>query len=308
MEIESVLLDVNLHVDYPNKPGALKNVSFQMRRGEVLGLVGESGSGKSTIALALLKLLRWKDGRATGHMKLCGRDLMVASEREMESIRGRQIGLVLQSPLASLNPMLRIGTQLGEAWRAHATANSGDRRVAVARSLQRVGLPTEQEFQRRYPSQVSVGQAQRVLIAMALMHSPMLLIADEPTSALDAMSQVDVLNTFMTLNRHMGTAVLYISHDLQSVISICHRIIILHNGEVVECGTTESVLERPCHPYTQELLACIPWLQVWLAQNRTSQPAVMQTADETFDLFAAESTLLRVECGLKSPAQRPMSY
>ena len=146
MEIESVLLDVNLHVDYPNKPGALKNVSFQMRRGEVLGLVGESGSGKSTIALALLKLLRWKDGRATGHMKLCGRDLMVASEREMESIRGRQIGLVLQSPLASLNPALRIGTQLGEAWRAHATAQlwrpqSGCGPVATAsRASDRAGV------------------------------------------------------------------------------------------------------------------------------------------------------------------------
>src|SRR5271167_755874 len=157
MQSDNSLLEVDLRVDYPNKPGALRNVSFRMQRGEVLGLVGESGSGKSTIAVALLKLLAWRDGKATGRIMFCGRDLMMASEREMDSIRGRLMGLVLQSPLASLNPALRIGTQLGEAWRAHAKGSSGERRDAVVRSLVRVGLPQTEDFQRRYPSQISVG-------------------------------------------------------------------------------------------------------------------------------------------------------
>ncbi|MGA9564573.1 MAG: ABC transporter ATP-binding protein, partial [Candidatus Korobacteraceae bacterium] len=268
---DDALLAVSLRVDYPNKLHALKDVSFIIHRGEVLGLVGESGSGKSTIALALLNLLRWRDGVATGRILFCGRDLLSASEQEMRSIRGRQIGLVSQSPLASLNPSLRIGTQLGEAWRAHAKGDRGERGNAVARSLTRVGLPDDEEFQRRYPSQISVGQAQRVLIAIAVMHSPPLLIADEPTSALDAMTQMEVLTMLAGLNRDMGTALLYISHDLQSVVSICHRIAILHEGEIVECGSTRSIVETPRHPYTQRLLACAPWLQLWSKQYLPTQ-------------------------------------
>ena len=143
---DDTLLEVSLQVNYPNKLRALRDVSFNIHRGEVLGLVGESGSGKSTIALALLNLLRWKHGVATGRILFCGRNILSASEQEMRSIRGRQVGLVSQSPLASLNPALRIGTQLGEAWRAHAKGNRLERNGAVARSPSRVGLPNEEEF------------------------------------------------------------------------------------------------------------------------------------------------------------------
>jgi peptide/nickel transport system ATP-binding protein len=261
MHTDDVILSVNLRVDYPNKPQTLRDVSFCIRRGEVLGLVGESGSGKSTIALAIMKLLALKQGKASGHILFRGRDLMAASEREMEQIRGRDMGLVLQSPLASLNPALRIGTQLAEAWRAHARGSATELNFAVGGALARVGLPQDQELRRRYPAQISVGQAQRVLIAIALMHSPALLIADEPTSALDAVTQSEILKLFSVLNRDLGSAVLYISHDLQSVATICHRIAILHGGEIVECGTTEAVLSRPRHAYTQHLLACAPWQQ-----------------------------------------------
>ncbi len=287
---DDTLLEVSLRVDYPNRPHALTDVSFSIQRGEVLGLVGESGSGKSTIALALLNLLGWKGGVATGRILFCGRDLLSASEQEMRSIRGRQIGLVLQSPLASLNPALRIGTQLGEAWRAHAKGSRCERSAAVAGSLTRVGLPNEEEFQRRYPSQISVGQAQRVLIAIAVMHSPPLLIADEPTSALDAMTQVEVLTMLASLNRGMGTALLYISHDLQSVASICHRIAILHEGEIVECGSTESILATPRHPYTQQLLACAPWLQLLPRHRRPSQPPLPDNASQPNAVFPWGST------------------
>ncbi len=259
MVTEDPLLSVDLRVDYPNKPQALRAVSFQINKGEVLGLVGESGSGKSTIALAILRLLGLKGGKASGHIWFHGRDLMAASEREMRGIRGSEIGLVLQSPLSSLNAALRIRTQLAEAWRAHAAGSKADLTMAISRALDSVGLSTAEEFCSRYPSQVSVGQAQRVLIAMAIMHSPTLLIADEPTSALDAITQSEIIKLFRELQHKMGSAVLYISHDLLSVSSFCDRIAILHDGEIVECGYMETVLNRPTHPYTQQLLSRVPW-------------------------------------------------
>jgi peptide/nickel transport system ATP-binding protein len=260
MVSEQPLLSVDLRVDFPNKPRTLSRVSFEIHRGEILGLVGESGSGKSTIALAILKLLGCNGGKTAGRLLFRGRDLLAASEGEMRNIRGREIGLVLQSPLSSLNPALRIGTQLAEAWRAHAKGTRNDLAAAIERALNSVGLPPEQEFRDRYPAQISVGQAQRVLIAMAIMHSPALLIADEPTSALDVITQSEIIKLFAELNRSMGSAVLYISHDLTSVASVCHRIAILHDGEIVECGSLDAVLTRPVHPYTQQLLACVPWL------------------------------------------------
>jgi len=260
MASEQPLLSVDLRVDFPNNPRTLNRVSFEIHRGEILGLVGESGSGKSTIGLAILKLLGCKGGKAAGRLLFHGRDLLATSEREMRNIRGREIALVLQSPLSSLNPALRIGTQLAEAWNAHARGTKNDCAAAIKRALNGVGLPPDHEFRDRFPAQISVGQAQRVLIAMAIMHSPALLIADEPTSALDVITQSEVIKLFAELNRSMGSAVLYISHDLASVASVCHRIAILHDGEIVECGTLNAVLTRPAHPYTQQLLACVPWL------------------------------------------------
>jgi ABC-type dipeptide/oligopeptide/nickel transport system ATPase component len=260
MASEPPLLSVDLRVDFPNKPRTLNRVSFEISRGEILGLVGESGSGKSTIALAILNLLGCKGGKASGRLLFRGRDLLSASEREMRDIRGREIALVLQSPLSSLNPALRIGTQLAEAWSAHAQGPRKELDAAIGRALDGVGLPSEHEFRDRFPSQISVGQAQRVLIAMAIMHSPVLLIADEPTSALDVITQSEIIKLFAHLNRSMGSAVLYISHDLVSVASFCHRIAILHDGQIVECGRVDAVLTHPGHPYTRQLLACVPWL------------------------------------------------
>jgi len=306
MPTDGTLLDVVLRVDYPNKPQALRNVAFSMQQGEVLGLVGESGSGKSTIALALLGLSEWKEGRASGRVVFRGRDLLTASEREMQRVRGREIGLVLQSPTASLNPALCIGRQLGEAWRAHARGSVRERDEAVGRALARVGLPQSEEFRRRYPSQISVGQAQRVLIGMALMHSPALLIADEPTSALDAATQLEVLNMLAKLNRDTGTGVLYISHDLQSVASLCQRVAILHEGEIVECGRTQAVLRKPRHTYTQRLLACAPWLQWWAEQVRPERPASAGDSTEACAPAVVRATQVQVLWGLKSPSLSPM--
>jgi peptide/nickel transport system ATP-binding protein len=183
------LLETRLSVDYPNKPGVLRELRLQVGEGEMLGLVGESGSGKSTIALALLRLLEHKGASITGEIHFNGRDLLRLRAKEMRQIRGRSIALVLQSPIASLNPALRIGTQMAEAWRAHVSGAAAKQWKDHALELfERVSLPAEESFLNRYPRQLSVGQAQRVLIAMAVLHKPRLLIADEPTSALDAVT------------------------------------------------------------------------------------------------------------------------
>lgn len=254
------LMSARISADYPNKPAVLRDVSLDIYPGEVLGLVGQSGSGKSTIALALMKLLAFKGGRIHGRVDFNGRDLMPLSESEMRRVRGREISLVLQSPLSSLNPALKICTQLEEAWRAHGDSNAGECRAAIVRALASVSLPRDDEFLKRYPGQISVGQAQRVLIAMAVLHCPALLIADEATSSLDVITQSEILNLFARLNRERGMGVLYISHDLLSVASICHRIAILSGGEIVECDRAERIFNRPMHPYTQQLIAALPTL------------------------------------------------
>ena len=252
------LLKTRISVDYPNKPGVLRDVELEIGEGEILGLVGESGSGKSTIALALLRLLEHKGGSIYGEIVFDGRDLMQLKPREMRQIRGREIALVLQSPLASLNPALKIGTQLAEAWRAH---NSGGGHKWKDRALELfdlVSLPAEEGFLDRYARQLSVGQAQRVLIAMAILHRPALLIADEPTSALDSITQAEILQLFAGLSRTLEMGVLYVSHDLLAVASLCHRVAILYGGAIVETDTTERIFRSPSHPYTRRLIQALP--------------------------------------------------
>jgi ABC-type glutathione transport system ATPase component len=264
-ESSHVLLSAQLTVRYPGKDPVLRGVSLDIGRGEIVGLVGQSGSGKSTLAMAILGLLGRQRAIVEGSIFFQGAQLLTMREREMRSLRGRSLSLVLQSPLASLNPALRIRTQLREAWRAHsggrATADDCDR--AIQSALKSVSLPggdddATKEFLRKRASQLSVGQAQRVLIAMAVLHRPALLIADEATSALDVITQSEILELFARLNRETGMSILYISHDLPSVAEICQRIAILHQGEIVECGTTEQIFTAPEHPYTRRLMAALP--------------------------------------------------
>lgn len=253
-----VLLTARASVRYGEKPAVLRDVELNIRRGEVLGLVGQSGSGKSTLAMAVLGLLDRTRAKVEGAIDFDGCDLLRLRERELRELRGRKIALVLQSPLSSLNPALKIRTQLRETWRAHASGSSADCDQAIRAALESVSLSSSEEFLRKYPSQMSVGQAQRVLIAMAVIHRPSLLIADEATSALDVITQSEILKLFRELSRVSGMALLYISHDLASVAAICDRISILHDGSIVETGTTEQVLLRPQHEYTQRLIAAMP--------------------------------------------------
>ena len=264
-----VLLSANFSVRYSGKSPVLRDVSVEIQPGEVLGLVGQSGSGKSTLAMAILGLLDKKRAQTQGTIRFQGADLLQLSERELRSLRGRAVALVLQSPLSSLNPALKIRTQLKEAWRAHASGTSAECTAAIRTSLQSVSLPADDDFLRKYPSQMSVGQAQRVLIAMAVMHRPALLIADEATSALDVITQSEILALFRELNRSTGMSILYISHDLASVAGICDRIAILHQGEIVECEEMERIFSNPQHEYTQRLMAAIPRLFTAGAQLQT---------------------------------------
>ena len=192
-----------------------------------------------------------------GEILFGGRDLLGLNAREMRRIRGREIALVLQSPLASLNPALRIGTQFAEAWRAHNPDAARSWKTPASELLDRVSLPADESFLNRYPRQLSVGQAQRVLIAMATLHKPRLLIADEPTSALDAITQSETLALFRRLNRELNMAMLFISHDLLSVASLCSRIAILQRGEIIECGTTEQIFRDPRTEDTRALLQAV---------------------------------------------------
>ncbi len=246
-------LSLSLSVAYGKRQPIFRDLSLEMRPKEILGLVGGSGCGKSTLALAILRLLDIKGATASGFIHFKGRDLLTLSERQMRRIRGREIGLVLQSPLSALNPMLRLGRQLREAWRAHREDSSGETEIAGA--LHRVDLPSTPDFLKRYPSEISVGQAQRVLIAMAILHGPDLLIADEPTSALDPINQSSTLELFRSINQQSGSSILLISHDLAAVETICDRVAVLHEGKIVDCHTVAEMSSTPSHPYTRALFA-----------------------------------------------------
>lgn len=252
------LLSLAISADYAGKPGVLRDLRLVMQPGEILGLVGESGSGKSTLALSILRLLELKGGKSTGSVRLNGRELMTLSERAMREVRGRDIGLVLQSPMSSLNPALKIGTQMHETWTAHKSCTRKECIPRFLELLRSLNLDADAKFLERKPAQLSVGQAQRVMIAMAMLHHPPLLIADECTSALDLITQKEVLNIFRKLSREMGTGILFISHDLLTVSALCQRMAILFKGELVEIGPTKEILRCPQHPYTQELIKALP--------------------------------------------------
>ena len=274
---DEILLSAHLSVSYGGK-AVLRDVEFEIRRGEVLGLVGQSGSGKSTLAMAILGLLDAKRARVEGTINFQGSNLLQLRERELRERRGRVLALVLQSPLSSLNPALKIRTQLREAWRAHASGPAADCDRAIRAALESVSLPSSDEFLSKYPSQMSVGQAQRVLIAMAVTHRPALLIADEATSALDVITQSEILALFRELNRSTGMAILYISHDLASVAGICDRIAILHAGQVVECNATAAIFANPQHEYTKRLMAAMPQMPRPIAPESLAREAAKRAA------------------------------
>lgn len=252
-------LDFHISAHYGSVP-VLHDVAVTIAPGEILALVGLSGSGKSTLALALLRLLRYRGGSVTGNIRLEGRELSSLSEREMRSLRGKRIGYVPQNAASALNERIRVRTLLEETWNAHSPERAPD--GVFERALTSVHLPATAEFLKRRAGELSTGQGQRLLIALATLHKPAVLLADEATSALDAITQAAVLNLFRELNRATGTAMLFISHDLLTVASISHRVAILHEGRIVETGTPEQIFCAPVHHFTQELVRAMP-KQTW---------------------------------------------
>ena len=233
-------------------------ISFQIAAGETLGLVGESGSGKSATSLALMRLLP-ASASVTGSMRFDGRDLNALPEREMRSLRGREIAMIFQEPMTALNPVMRVGEQIAEGLRAHAPSlGRTEVRARVVEAMTEVGLPDPARRLRDFPHQFSGGQRQRILIAMALINRPRLLIADEPTTALDVTVQAQILALLRTLQQTHGLAMLFISHDLAVVAQIAGRVAVMQHGRLVEQAGVEKLFGDPQHEYTRRLLASAP--------------------------------------------------
>ncbi|MFC5585003.1 ABC transporter ATP-binding protein [Nitratireductor kimnyeongensis] len=259
----TALLDVrNLVTEFPGDaaPGlrAVDDVSFRLGRGEVLGLVGESGSGKSVTGFSIMGLVDWPGRVAGGQILFDGEDIARADEETRRSLRGRRIAMVFQDPMMTLNPVLRIGTQMTEALHAHERMSSAAARERARDALGLVGIPSPEERLDAYPHQFSGGMRQRVAIAIALLHRPDLIIADEPTTALDVTIQAQIISEFQKLTEDQGTAVIWITHDLAIVSGLADRIAVMYGGRIVETGNIEEVLVAPKHPYTHGLIRSVP--------------------------------------------------
>jgi peptide/nickel transport system ATP-binding protein len=246
---------------YADRPFAVENVSLSIRSGETLCVVGESGSGKSMIAHAVMGLLPEAVKPTGGSIRLAGRNLLSLDAKAMQDVRGREIGMIFQEPMTSLNPVMRVGQQIVETFEAHRMLDGKKRAKRAIELLDEVGLPDPERLARAYPHELSGGQRQRVMIAMALALEPKLLIADEPTTALDVTTQAQILELIDRLRRQHGTAVLFITHDFGVVAEIADRIAVLQQGVLVEEGTGDEIFSRPRHDYTRRLLAAVPSLK-----------------------------------------------
>ncbi len=238
-------------------PDVVRDVSFAVRAGEVLGLVGESGSGKTTVALALLGHTRRGLCITAGQVLLDGTDLLALSPRDLRAARGARVSYVPQDPSSALNPTLRVGTQIREVLQVHAGAvgNAGDR---VAEVMREVYLDPTPEMLHRYPHQLSGGQQQRIALAMAFACRPSLIVLDEPTTGLDVSTQRHVLDTVRSLCRSYGVAAVYVSHDLAVVSGLVSDVAVMYAGRVVEIGSTATLFGEPVHPYTRGLIGAVP--------------------------------------------------
>lgn len=257
------LLDVRkLVTEFPAGQGrmlrAVDEVSFQLGRGEVLGLVGESGSGKSVTGFSIMGLVDHPGRVSSGQIMFDGIDLTRVGAEALRSLRGRRIAMVFQDPMMTLNPVLRVGTQLTEALHAHERLGRDAARARARDALALVGIASAEERLDAYPHQFSGGMRQRVAIAIALLHRPDLIIADEPTTALDVTIQAQIIAEFQKLTEESGTSVIWITHDLAIASGLADRIAVMYGGRIVETGRTDEVLQAPHHPYTHGLIRSVP--------------------------------------------------
>ncbi len=255
-----MLLEVeDLHVYYYTKRGvvrAVEGVSFALDRAEILGIVGESGSGKSTLGLAIMNLVPSPGKIVRGSIRLNGQDLTKMSEKELEKVRGKEVAMVFQDPMTSLDPLMRIGDQLVEAILAHDDITKEEARKRALELLEEVGISKDRFND--YPHQLSGGMRQRVMIAMAVSLNPKLIIADEPTTALDVIVQDQIMDLFSRLREEFGVAIILISHDLALELEVADKIGVMYAGWLMELSSANDIVKEPLNPYTRELLKAIP--------------------------------------------------
>jgi peptide/nickel transport system ATP-binding protein len=237
---------------------AVDGVDLIVNRGEIVGLVGESGSGKSVTALSVLRLVDQPGRIVDGSITFDGQDLGAASNEEMRALRGSRIGMIFQQPISSLNPSYRVGFQIAEVYEAHERMKRSEGWKRAEAMMAKVGIPDARQRSRAFPHQISGGQAQRVMIAMALAANPALLIADEPTTALDVTIQAQILDLIRDLQADLGMAVVLITHDLGIVAELCDRVAVMYAGQIVEETDTRTLFREPKHPYTQGLIGSVP--------------------------------------------------
>ena len=260
MEQETLLSVKDLTIHYITDDGVMKavnGISFDLKKGETLGLVGETGAGKTTTALGIMRLVPDPPGKiVSGEILWNGKNLLKVGKLGMRAIRGKEISMIFQDPMTSLNPVMTVGAQLSEVIRIHEKLSRADAAIRAGEMLELVGIPSERMDE--YPHQFSGGMKQRVVIAMALACNPLMIIADEPTTALDVTIQAQVLDLMRSLREKFGTATLMITHDLGVVAEICDRVAIIYAGQIVEQGTLEEIYENTKHPYTKGLFASLP--------------------------------------------------
>jgi len=256
------MLDIrNLYLsfhDHGETTEVLHGINLHMDAGERLGLVGESGSGKSVTALAVAGLVRRSRATISGEILFEGRDLLKCPREKLRAIQGKEIGMIFQEPMTSLNPLMKVGHQIEEVLRIHTDKSPAEMKALALEVMGKVGLPDPPTTYEKYPHQLSGGQRQRAMIAAAFIIDPKLLLADEPTTALDVTVQAQIIELLKRINVNRGIGLLFISHDLHVVRKLCTRVAVMHDGCIVETGLTEEIFHHPQEDYTKRLIAAIP--------------------------------------------------
>ncbi|EDL63729.1 ABC transporter ATP-binding protein [Bacillus sp. SG-1] len=307
----SRLLDVkDLHVSFTTYGGevkAVRGVDFHLDKGETLAIVGESGSGKSVTTKAIMRLIPNPPGFIkNGEMNFEGRDLAKLSEREMQKIRGKDISMIFQDPMTSLNPTMTVGKQIMEPLLKHQNMSKSEAKKRTIELLKLVGLPNPEGRIKQYPHQFSGGQRQRVVIAIALACNPKILIADEPTTALDVTIQAQILELMKDLQNKIETSIIFITHDLGVVANVADRVAVMYGGQIVESGTVDEIFYDPRHPYTWGLVASMPTLETETAQQLKAIPG---TPPDLMNPPKGDAFALRSEYALKIDfEQEPPTY
>ena len=300
------LLDIaSLHVDFPSHQGvlhAVDDLTLQLEAGEVLGIVGESGSGKSVSMMAMMGLIPFPGQVRAQHLRFAGQDILTASETTRRSIVGKDIAMIFQDPMTSLNPCFTVEFQITESLRLHKGLTRKQARTRACELLEQVGIADPAKRLAAYPHQLSGGMSQRVMIAMAIACQPKLLIADEPTTALDVTVQAQILDLLATLQKEQGMAMVLISHNMGVVSEVAQRVAVMYAGQVVELQSAQHIFDTPQHPYTQALLQAMPERSTGQARLQTIAGMVPGMLDRPPGcLFAPRCSAVQPACASPAP-------